>query len=484
MKKSNFLVMILVLIFSGLIFGNILHADTDFADSSLTPEQRAAVSSIDEEIQSTQGEIKTLHNDLANMTRDLYESYVQSDTSQAGVSESAVLPADFGAGDEIGAVIGIKGEARAQKQNVFRDLKKGGFVYEKETIITGSKSNVEIRFLDDTIVSQGPESSLMLDSYVFDPERAANSGISVNLMQGAFRHVTGKIAQQNPERVKIESPLSVIGIRGTTTVHMVAPSESHGVEDISPGSSVVVQGQFDEVQVMSAPMVMVDVFSDRPMGPQRAMSPEERSFFRAIAPAAVSQPSAVSEDDAILTIQKNILTMTKSLDRSKNKESSLQSDRDRAISQSAGCFPGDALVTLEDGSKAKFSDIKPGDMVMTYDIGYDLLVAKPVLDVYTFDSNHLYTINGHFITTGGERLLTQDGWKKVNSLQVGDKVLMEQNMVDVESIDYQPDDLKVYNLQIADTHNFYVSTGESGSYLVHNYGGGGGGGSSGGGGGK
>lgn len=481
MKKGNFLLLAGVFILS-LALGQAVHADTGSPHSRLTPEQRAAVSSIEEDIQSVQGEINSLHNDLANMTRDFYESYVQSGSVQAEVSDSTDLSADFGSGDEIGAVIGIKGVARAQKQDVLRDLKRGSFVYEREIISTESNSNVEIRFLDDTIFSQGPDSKLTLDSYIYDPDKADESGISVNLMQGTFRHVTGRIAQQNPERVKVESPLTVIGIRGTTTVHLVAPRESHGVEDISAGSSVVVQDQFDEVQVITSPMVMVDVFSDRPMSPQRAMTPEERSLFRSIAPAALSQPSVSSVHGNILSMQRDILAMTKSLDRSKSRESRLQRDRDRAISQSTGCFPGDAKVVMEDGSTRMFSDIRPGDMVMTYDIGYDSLIAKPVLEVYTFDSNHLYTINGHFTTTGGERLLTQDGWKQVNNLEVGDKVLMGQDMVDVESIDYQSADLKVYNLHVAETHNFYVATEDYGSYLVHNCGGNGGGGGSGGGG--
>lgn len=473
MKKIKFLLLSMPFIL-GLVLGGIVHADSDSPDSMLSPAQRAAVSSIDEDIQVVQGEISTLHNNLTTKTRVLYESYLQLNQVQADFPEGNDS-AGLEAGDEIGTVIGMKGSAVAQKLDILRDLGKGRFVYEKETIITGANSNVEIRFLDDTIFSQGPDSRLNLDSYVYDPEKAASSGISVSLMQGVFRHVTGRIAQQNPERVKIESPLTVIGIRGTTTVHMVAPSESHGVEDISQGSSVVAQDQFDEVQVITSPMVMVDVFPDRPMSPQRAMTPEEKSLFRSIAPAALSQPGVSTVHGNILAAQREILNMSKVLDISKNKESRLQRDRDRAISQSAGCFPGEAMVIMQDGSSRKFLEISSGDMVMTYDIGYDSLVAKPVLEVYTFDTNHLYTINGHLVTTGGERLLTQEGWKKVNSLKVGDKVLMGRDMVDIEIIDYQSEDLKVYNLHVADTHNFYVATEDSGSYLVHNSCGGGGG---------
>lgn len=193
-----------------------------------------------------------------------------------------------GSGQEIGKVINVKGNAWAEGPEGTRVLEKGDMVYEGESIITESGSNVEVKFLDDTILSQGSDSVLRLDEYVFDLENMDDSGLSFNLMQGTFRHVTGRIAEQNPERVNLESPLSLIGIRGTVTVHVVGPdSESHGVEDISEGFQVILTDSFGEVRVITLPMTMLDVFAHQPMGLARPMTPHELQFFREIAPGAL-----------------------------------------------------------------------------------------------------------------------------------------------------------------------------------------------------
>lgn len=202
-----------------------------------------------------------------------------------------------GSGQEIGKVINVQGNAWAEGPEGTRVLEKGDTVYEGESIITESGSNVEVKFLDDTLLSQGPDSVLRLDEYVFDLDNMDDSGLSFNLMQGTFRHVSGRIAEQNPERVSLESPLSLIGIRGTVTVHVVGPdSESHGVEDMSAGFQVIITDSFGEVRVITLPMTMLDVFADQPMGLSRPMTPQELQFFREIAPGAL-EGLVFDEDD-------------------------------------------------------------------------------------------------------------------------------------------------------------------------------------------
>lgn len=307
--------------------GKQAHAQSADSLSHLSPGQRAAVSEIDKEIRDVQEEKKLIKKELSGINKELYEAYLQQ--------EAPVAVAAVPSGEEIGTVIGLRGRALAERDNLSRNLEKGGFVYEKETIITRPESNVEIRFLDDTLFSQGPDSSMVLDEYVFDPDDADKSGVSINMMHGAFRHVTGRIAEQNPEGVKLESKMALIGIRGTTTVHIVAPRESHGVEEIAPESSVLVQDRFDEVAVITEPMIMAEVYPDRPMGPQRAMTPAERDFFHSIAPAALGVQSPGVPGALLQTLQQEILSQVESLDRSAGREESLGRDRDRAVSQSA-----------------------------------------------------------------------------------------------------------------------------------------------------
>ena len=95
----------------------------------------------------------------------------------------------------------------------------------------------------------------------------------------------------------------------------------------------------------------------------------------------------------------------------------------------------------------------------------------------------MYTINGQLISTGGERLLSQDGWKKISNLKKGDSIHLNGSMMTIKSIDYSRVNRTLYNIQVADTHNFYVITPDGSNYLVHNTSGGSGGSGGGGGGG-
>jgi hypothetical protein len=166
----------------------------------------------------------------------------------------------------------------------------------------------------------------------------------------------------------------------------------------------------------------------------------------------------------------------KEIQRLKRQLSKTQKEKQDILSQSTGCFLPDALVKMEDGSFKPFEQIVPGDKVLTYDIGYDTLVNRPVVEIYAVDANHLYTINGEFMTTGGERLLTRDGWKKVRDLKKGDAVHVDGRMIEIDSIAYHRVNQTLHNMQVEATHNFYVVTASGAKYLVHNTSGGGGGG--------
>lgn len=166
----------------------------------------------------------------------------------------------------------------------------------------------------------------------------------------------------------------------------------------------------------------------------------------------------------------------KEVQRLERELARVEKEKQAILNESRGCFPADTLVQMDDGSFKRFKQIVPGDRVLTYDIGYERPVSRPVLSFYTVEANHLYTINGVFRTTGGERLLTPDGWERVRNLKPGDAVHVDGRMMRIARIDYHLKDRTLHNMQVADTHNFYVVTAEGARYLVHNSSGGHGGG--------
>jgi hypothetical protein len=146
------------------------------------------------------------------------------------------------------------------------------------------------------------------------------------------------------------------------------------------------------------------------------------------------------------------------------------------IGTTSGCFPAGTLVRIGDGGFKRIEDVTQGDVLMTYDIGNDLLKTRPVMEVYEFYNNHYFIINKKLKVTAGERFLTPEGWKRVKYLQKGDHILDGRKNEEVTSLNLVRGLVKVYNLHVADSHNFFVSPDETATYLVHNSGGGGGGG--------
>lgn len=197
---------------------------------------------------------------------------------------------------QIGVVVAANGDVSVKTDSGMRQLEPGSPVYEGEDLVTGPGSNVEIRFADDTLLSQGADSTISLDNYVYDSAGEDGSELLFKMAQGTFRMVTGKIAEQNPERFKIGSPLATIGIRGTTTVHQIGPDgEKHGVEEIHSGKALLVQSISGELRQISSPQALVDVATSGLMSTVRPMSVQELNEFQSIAPAAIQMEQEMRE---------------------------------------------------------------------------------------------------------------------------------------------------------------------------------------------
>ena len=104
----------------------------------------------------------------------------------------------------VNAVSGSLGTTR-------RDLKRGDGVFKDEMIATGEESRAQILFADETALTIGPKSEIVLDKFAYDPDKKTGE-VSLRAVTGAFRFVSGS-AQK--DAYKIITPAGSIGIRGT-----------------------------------------------------------------------------------------------------------------------------------------------------------------------------------------------------------------------------------------------------------------------------
>lgn len=84
-------------------------------------------------------------------------------------------------------------------------------VYHNELIETEEESATKLIFLDETELTLGPESSVVLDRFVFDPD-PSKASLVMTATKGIFRFTSGKLPKN---AYRLHTPAATIGIRGT-----------------------------------------------------------------------------------------------------------------------------------------------------------------------------------------------------------------------------------------------------------------------------
>jgi len=117
--------------------------------------------------------------------------------------------------EPVGSVVSLQGTVTAMSaEGMARSVDAQSPVFVKDRIMTGADSKVQIRFVDDSTLSQGELSELVIDDYLFDPDRKDENRADFKMLRGVFHVITEKITQLNPERFKVRTNYGTIGIRG------------------------------------------------------------------------------------------------------------------------------------------------------------------------------------------------------------------------------------------------------------------------------
>ena len=126
------------------------------------------------------------------------------------------------AAERSGVIKNIEGEVAVVRAGKSLPAASGGSLFEGDRIVTGPKGAVSVTLKDGTVLSVGPNSSMDLTHYVFEPT-SQNGSLLVNLIQGTVRMVTGIMGRTNPELIKLTTPTSVVGVRGTDFIVEATP---------------------------------------------------------------------------------------------------------------------------------------------------------------------------------------------------------------------------------------------------------------------
>lgn len=127
----------------------------------------------------------------------------------------AWAPLSASAADVVGHVKNVSGEARLIRDGQVQAVQEGANLQSGDRISTAARSALGLTLSDDTTISLGANSELVLDQMLFEP--ASNQlGLGLSMNKGTFALTTGQIAKLAPDSLKIATPAMSIGIRGTT----------------------------------------------------------------------------------------------------------------------------------------------------------------------------------------------------------------------------------------------------------------------------
>jgi hypothetical protein len=109
----------------------------------------------------------------------------------------------------------LKGSVTATRADGSQlDLSVGDPVFQGDVLVSAKDSAAAVLFADETVISLGEKSTIVLDEMVYDPG-SKQGKMSLSAVEGVFVFVSGAIAKTDPNAMTIDTAVATIGIRGT-----------------------------------------------------------------------------------------------------------------------------------------------------------------------------------------------------------------------------------------------------------------------------
>ncbi len=124
-----------------------------------------------------------------------------------------VFPA--GAAEAIaGSVKAVRGSAVVRRGAETIPVREGMHLLANDVLKTSADGRLGAILQDGTRISLGPATELTIDRFVYEPADG-KFDLLLRLARGVLTYVSGKIAQFSPKAAKVETPVAVVGLRGT-----------------------------------------------------------------------------------------------------------------------------------------------------------------------------------------------------------------------------------------------------------------------------
>ncbi len=93
----------------------------------------------------------------------------------------------------------------------------GLLIEEGDVLRTGKDGRISLTFVDNTRFSAGPNARVAIDRFRFDRTRQQGDFVT-RVDRGSLAVVSGQIAKSGRDAMKVRTPTSLLGVRGTRFV--------------------------------------------------------------------------------------------------------------------------------------------------------------------------------------------------------------------------------------------------------------------------
>lgn len=134
------------------------------------------------------------------------------------------LPNTLLAQEAIAVVAQIKGGVNVERSGTTSTVAQGDALFTADVVRTGSDAAIGLRFTDGALIALGPDTVYAVDTYSFDTGDGRGDFLST-VERGSLSIRSGRIAKQGQDRMRVRTPASILGVRGTRFLVRVDPED-------------------------------------------------------------------------------------------------------------------------------------------------------------------------------------------------------------------------------------------------------------------
>ncbi|MGE4313365.1 MAG: FecR domain-containing protein [Pseudobdellovibrionaceae bacterium] len=224
------------------------------------------------------------------ITPEMVKSFIQAQASDYAQDDLAMNDAS-----PVGHLGEVKGDADIIRTDGSRVHAQSGLqIYQGDVIETHGDGAVNVNFIDESSFAVSSNARLAIDEYVFDPSSYEGTQ-NFSLLQGAFVYTSGLIGREDPDDVKIDTPIGSIGIRGTIIAGHITSTGLDSTVTVVEGAIVVANATGEVTLDQQYETVHFDGMQSQ-MDVVGVLSPEVMSnTYNVLRPVAADLFSAVDD---------------------------------------------------------------------------------------------------------------------------------------------------------------------------------------------